>query len=221
MIQNIVIIGSSGHAKVVADVVEKEAKFKIAGLIDDIRDTCDDAFGYRILGRQVDMPKLISEHALVGGIIAVGDNWLRAEVAGNVAKSCAGFAFVSTVHPSANIARGASWGEGSVIVAGATLGPDCRVGRFCILNTSCSLDHDSVMSDFSSLAPGANIGGSVNIGAFSAIGIGAKIVHGIRIGEHAVVGAGSTVLEDIASYKVAYGTPARVIRDRKEGDKYL
>ena len=38
---------------------------------------------------------------------------------------------------------------------------------------------------------------------------------------HTIIGAGSTVLEDIESHKVAYGSPARVIRGRNPGDKYL
>jgi acetyltransferase-like isoleucine patch superfamily enzyme len=64
-------------------------------------------------------------------------------------------------------------------------------------------------------------GGSVKIGDYSAISIGATIKHGIEIGAHTIIGAGSTVLSNIASLKVAYGTPAKVIRDRQKGDKYL
>jgi acetyltransferase-like isoleucine patch superfamily enzyme len=77
------------------------------------------------------------------------------------------------------------------------------------------------MNDFSSLAPGVVTGGNVHIGKFSAIGLGAHIIHGIRIGEQVVVGAGSLVNKNLDSGKVYYGIPAKEIRTRVAGDKYL
>lgn len=110
---------------------------------------------------------------------------------------------------------------GAVIMAGVAVNPCSSIGRFCILNTNCSLDHDSIMNDFSSLAPRVATGGNCKIGAYTAISIGAILIHGVSVGEHTIVGANSTVLGNIESYKVVYGTPARVIRERKPGDKYL
>jgi acetyltransferase-like isoleucine patch superfamily enzyme len=36
-----------------------------------------------------------------------------------------------------------------------------------------------------------------------------------------VIGAGALVISDIAPFSVSYGVPARHIRFRKHGDKYL
>jgi acetyltransferase-like isoleucine patch superfamily enzyme len=77
------------------------------------------------------------------------------------------------------------------------------------------------MEDFSSLAPHATTGGSCRIGSYSAISIGAVLIHGVHIGNNTVVGAGSLVLKPLDSFIVAYGSPAKVIRKRKAGDKYL
>ena len=77
------------------------------------------------------------------------------------------------------------------------------------------------MEDFSSLAPQATTGGNCRIGSYSAVSVGAVISHGIQIGEHTIIGAGSTVLNNLESFKVAYGTQAKAIRERKQGDKYL
>ena len=104
---------------------------------------------------------------------------------------------------------------------GAVLGPDTRVGEHCIVNTGATLDHDGVLEDFSSLAPGVSAGGNVSIGELTAVAIGAVIVHRIRIGKNCVIGAGSTVLADIPALSIAYGTPARVVRTRSPGDPYL
>ena len=218
---NIVIIGSSGHAKVIVDIVEQEGRYNIAGLLDRYRKVGEQTLDYHVLGQEEDLPQLIARRALRGAIVAIGDNFIRSKVAARVIKVCPGLPFVSAIHPNASIAKNVSVGEGSVIMAGAAVNPCCSIGRLCILNTNSSLDHDSVMEEFSSLAPGVTSGGNCRIGAYAAVGIGAILIHGIDIGKHSVIGAGSMVLNNIASFKVAYGTPAKDICDRKPGDKYL
>lgn len=218
---NIVVIGSSGHASVVIDVIEREQKYRIVGVIDSLKPAGGKVFGYEILGAEEAIPGLVASGQVHGGLIAIGDNWMRHLVVEKVKSLSPGFNFVSAIHPSAIIARGVTIGEGSVLMAGVVVNSDSKVGNFCILNTKVSLDHDCVTDDFSSLAPNATIGGNVSIGTFAAISLGANIIHGLRIGAHSVLGAGALAVDDIPDHSVAYGTPAKVIRKRLEGDKYL
>ena len=112
-------------------------------------------------------------------------------------------------------------GCGTVVMAGAVINAQCKIGNFCIVNTRASLDHDCVMEDYASVAPGVTIGGSVAIGELSAICIGAVVAHRVRVGRDTVVGAGSTVLKDLGDGVLAYGTPARRIRERTPDEAYL
>ena len=41
-----------------------------------------------------------------------------------------------------------------------------------------------------------------------------RVLDGVTIGKGSVIGAGSVVTKDIASYSVAVGVPARVIKKR-------
>ncbi|MGB4672825.1 MAG: acetyltransferase [Azovibrio sp.] len=221
IMDNIIIIGSSGHAKVTIDVVQHENKFRIVGLIDRFRNIGEETMGYTILGKEDDLPKLIRTHELNGAIVAIGDNFIRANVVAHVKEISPELSFVSAIHPRATIANGVSIGEGTIVMAGAAINSCSSVGKFCIINTNSSLDHDSILNDFASLAPGATIGGNCHIGIYSAIGIGAVLTNGINIGEHTVIGAGSLVMNSMKSYIVAYGTPTKEIRNRKPGEKYL
>lgn len=218
--KNILIIGASGHAWVVADIVELQGLYRVVGLI-ALSPAGESKNGYEIIGRIENLPELVRRHAVEGFIAGVGDNAVRSRIVQTASELCPGLELVRAVHPSSVIARSALLGAGSVIMAGAIVNPAATVGRGCILNTGSSLDHDSVMQDFSSLAPGAHVGGNCQIGAGSAICIGASVRHGIRIGAHSVLGAGATALHDVPALSVAYGTPARVIRSRSEGDRYL
>jgi sugar O-acyltransferase (sialic acid O-acetyltransferase NeuD family) len=217
----IVIVGASGHGKVVADIVEQAGQARIAGFLDRDKPAGSEFFGLPVLGTEAELPRLVRELNLAGMLVAIGDNWSRARVAGELARLAPGLPFAAAVHPAARLARGAEVGPGTVVMAGAVLNSDCRVGAHCIVNTGASLDHDGMMGDFSSLAPGAALGGNVRVGAYSAVSIGACVAHGLKVGEHAVVGAGAVVLSDVPDLCVAYGSPARKIRDRQPGERYL
>jgi sugar O-acyltransferase (sialic acid O-acetyltransferase NeuD family) len=217
----IIIAGISGHSKVLIDIVEKERKYEIVGLTDKFHSQDAKVLGYRVLGKDEDIPQIVKAYSIVGGLIGVGDNWLRYNISKKIEDIYPEFRFVKAIHPSAQIAKDVTIGDGTVIMGGVIVNPCSSISRFCILNTNSSLDHDSMMGDFSSLAPQATTGGNCRIGNYSAVSIGAILSHGIQVGEHTIIGAGSTVLNNIKPFKVAYGTPAKAIREREQGDKYL
>ena len=96
-----------------------------------------------------------------------------------------------------------------------------KIGKGVIVNTHSSLDHDNCLMDFASVAPSVTTGGNVCIGCRSAISIGAVIKNGLKIGSDALIGASSYVNINIPSNYLAYGTPAKIIRRREVGEKYL
>lgn len=221
MSEKIVIVGASGHGRVVLDVLEQQGEHEIVGFIDSGRPVGETELGYPILGNEESLPAMASDGKVTGFIVAIGDNGVRARVVSNVEALVPSLTLVSGIHPAATVGRDATIGSGSVLMAGACVNPCSTVGRGCILNTRSSLDHDSTLGDFASLAPGVTTGGDCSIGAGAAIGIGATLIHGVTVGEHAVVGAGSIVVRDLGAYVVAYGSPAAVVRKRKVGDRYL
>ena len=219
--KNIIIFGASGHGRVIIDIVEKEHIYNISGLIDDNKNLPVDFSGYKLLGTGDDIVHIIKKYDIYGGIVAIGDNRTRSNLVRKIREILPDFVFVNAIHPSAQIARNVTTGKGSVVMAGAVINSNTRTGDFCIINTRASIDHDNIIEDYASIAPGVTTGGNVKIGSFSAISLGASIIHGVTVGEQTVVGAGATVLKDLPSYVVAYGTPAKVIRKRKAGEKYL
>lgn len=217
----ILLLGASGHAKVVADAARQEGHWEIVGFLDQNAQPGQRHYGSPVLGTEDDLPRLTEELGLVGVFVSIGDNHQRQQAVSRIRRLCPQLQFASIVHPSASVAEGVLIGEGSVLMAGCRINADARVGAHCILNTQASLDHDSVLEDYASLAPGATVGGNTLIGTGSAISLGASVIHGVRIGAHVVVGAGSTVLGNLPDGVVAYGTPARAVRSREPADRYL
>ena len=217
----VLVVGASGHAKVVLDIFEKEARHEVVGLLDDFKPAETIWFGYSVFGPVADVANLASKHQVESIFVAIRSNWIRTQIVTRLKTLAPELTFVSAVHPSAQIARGVSLGAGSVVMPGVAINSDSTIGDFAILNTNSSVDHDSRLGEFASLAPRAATGGNVSIGDFSAIGIGAVILHGRSIGQHSVIGAGAVVTRDIGACAVAYGVPAKMIRSRSAGEKYL
>jgi UDP-N-acetylbacillosamine N-acetyltransferase len=209
--RRLVLWGSSGHARVVADIVRSTGQYEIAALLDDQhperRGLAVD--GIPIAGGREQLPAL--KHQGVSHlIVAIGDCATRDTLA-NIALE-QGFELATAIHKRAIVARSAKVGAGSVVAAAAVINPAAAVGRNCIINTSASVDHDCVIGDCAHVGPGVHIGGGTEIGRGSWIGIGATIVDNIRIGAGSIVGAGSVVTRDVPDGVVVYGVPARIIR---------
>jgi sugar O-acyltransferase (sialic acid O-acetyltransferase NeuD family) len=219
--KNVVVIGTGGHAKVIIDIIEKGKDYNIVGLVDRFRNVGERTLDYQVLGKEEDLPMLKERCSLMGLVVAIGDNYARSKVVERVMSICPKLEFVTAIHPHTDWGRDSSAGEGTVIMANVSVDPCVSIGRFCILNTASSIAHDSVMGDFSSFGPRASTGGYCRIGNHTAVAIGVALRDKITIGEHCVIGAGSTVVKDVDSFSVAYGTPAKWIRARKPGDPYL
>jgi sugar O-acyltransferase (sialic acid O-acetyltransferase NeuD family) len=195
--------------------------YEIAGYADDTVSVGIERRGYRVLGGLSDVPRICAERAIGDAVVAVGDNWWRRKIYSDLLTLCPTLRFSIIKHPSAIVSSSAKIGMGVSILAGAHVGPGSQVGAFCILNTRSSIDHDCIMREFSSIAPGVSTGGLVEIGECSAIGVGANISDRISIGRHTVVGTGAVVVRDIPDFVVAYGNPARIRRSRTEGETYV
>ena len=214
--ENVLIVGSSGHAKVIIDIFEKKDNCKIAGLIDSFKTLDENTFEYKILGKEEDLPDILSNTPFCKIFIAIGDNKTRAKVANKIKNILPNIEFISAIHPSAQIGKNVKIGKGVAIMAGAIINSDSIIEDFAIVNTKASIDHDCKMFEFSSLGPNVTTGGNVNIGKFSTIGIGATISNGITVGDNSIIGACSLLLKDCKDNTVMYGFPAKEIRANKK-----
>ncbi len=217
----VVVYGASGHAKVVLDILRCQGIYQVVALLDEYKVNGTECGEWRVTGKLNELPLLAQQHADLAVVVAVGDNWRRSHLTSDIRALCPAVRFATAVHPSAQVAQGVSIGEGTVIMAGAVINPAASVGEGCIVNTRASLDHDSVLGPFASLGPGVATGGGVRIGECTNVGIGASVIQEISIGAHTVVGAGAVVVRSLPECVVAYGVPARIIRTRKHGERYL
>ncbi len=219
--KNIVLFGGGNQAHYTIDIIEKENKYNIVGIIDSVHDIGSERFGYKVLGRQENLNELISKYDIHGGVISIGDNWSRYLVHQQILEITPDFVFVNAIHPSVVIGNTTEMGVGIVAMAGCIFNPKAKIGNFTFFATGAQVEHDNVIHDFASISAGSITGGYVTLGKFSAITLGVTILDRIEIGKNTVVGAGSLVIKSLPDNVLAYGNPAKIIRSRNLGEKFL
>src|SRR5690606_7423015 len=167
--KNILIIGASGHGKVIVDIIEKGNLYNIQGFLDTYKQKGKKLFNYPILGTEDDLNGLVEKHDIYGCFIAIGDNYTRKIMAEKIAFLNPGMKFINAVHPTAIIGRNVKLGHGITIMAGVIVNSDSYIGDFCILNTQSFLEHDGTMHNFSSISSGVKTGGNLTLMECSSI----------------------------------------------------
>lgn len=196
--KKLIIIGASGHGKVVADIALLNGYDEIVFLDDD--ENIKDCAGFPVVGKTSEAHKMDGDK-----IIAIGNARIREKLQGALHT-------VTLIHPQAVIGRNVNIGEGTVVMAGAVINSETRIGKGCIINTCASVDHDCVVGDYVHVAVGSHICGTVHVGNRTWIGAGSTVSNNINISNDVIIGAGTIVVKDIDEEGTYVGVPSKKIK---------
>ena len=204
MDNNIFLYGASGHCKVIIDILSLH-KVEINAIIDD------DVNKKAILGIAVLHSSKVDFADQQKMIVAIGDNAIRKHIVKKLNSS-----YFTAIHPAAIVSNYSVINVGSVVMAGAVINADARIGYHCIINTGAIIEHDCQISDFVHVSPNATLSGAVTVMEGAHIGVGASVIQGVTIGKWATVGAGAVIIENVPDYAVVVGNPGRVIKNKQK-----
>lgn len=206
MNKKIVIIGASGHGKVVADIAKLTGYEEILFIDDDVnKKKCGK---YKVIGTFKQINSLIKDD--YDFAVSVGDNRTRARIYEELVNKEAKLPVL--IHPSAVFDETVKIGNGTVVMANAVINSSSVIGEACIINTASSIDHDCVIKNYVHISPGVNIAGTVTVGYCTWVGIGTKISNNIEVADKSIIGAGSIVIKDILNEGTYVGSPVRRVR---------
>ena len=198
-----IIIGASGHGKVVADIAIKMNKWQSIAFLDD-DESIKTSMGLEVIGKTADAFIYKNEADF---FVAIGSNTTREKIQEKLIEQ--GLNVASLIHPSAVIGTDVEIGIGVAVMAGVVINSSTRIGKGCIINTSASLDHDNVIEDYVHISPGVRTAGTVSISKGTWLGIGSVVSNNVNICSGCKVGAGAVVVKDIAEPGTYVGVPVR------------
>lgn len=211
MSKQVVIIGAGGHAKVIADIIQKSGDVVYGFLDDNLKKGTVIANDekLKVVGDFNTRFTLPITHPELEFIIAIGDNERRKEI---VEKNVPSMKYYTAIHPSVNIGINVSIGEGTVIMANACINSSANIGKHCIINTGAIVEHDNQLEDYVHISPNATLCGTVKIGESTHIGAGVTVKNNIDITSNCTIGAGAVVVKNIEEEGTYVGVPAKLMK---------
>jgi acetyltransferase EpsM len=116
--------------------------------------------------------------------------------------------FFTFIHPTCTVARSATIGAGTIMMANTVVNPNAIIGKFCTFQSNVLIGHDAVIGNYNFVAAHAIVS-NLTMGDRNFIGINASTNNFITIGNDCFVAMGSNVIKSIASGTKVMGNPAK------------
>ena len=204
----VILIGYSGHAFVVCDIIESMGGRVSAYFEQEEKSYNPYALEYLGSDQNEHAISILNNH---DWFLAIGNNHLRKIIMERLL--AAGVNPPSRIiHSSALISKTARFRHGVMVGAGAIINALVQVDPGAIINTGSIIEHECKIGPFAHIASGAVLAGNVQVGERSFVGANAVVKEGITIGNEVRIGAGSVVVKNIPDGITVVGNPARVLK---------
>jgi sugar O-acyltransferase (sialic acid O-acetyltransferase NeuD family) len=206
----LLIYGAGGLGREVHAMIRAIDNFDAIGFIDDGVPKGTIVRGLKVLGG-IEVLRA-SDHP-VNVVIALGNPKAKAAIVKKIKSPHVNYPVI--IHPSVIVhdTDTVRIGAGSILCAGGIFTTDITIGEHVLVNLNCTIGHDVIIGDYSSLMPGVNVAGAVTIGANVLIGSGANILNQVRIGNKSVIGLGWVLIRDVECDLTVGGVPAKKLGD--------
>jgi sugar O-acyltransferase (sialic acid O-acetyltransferase NeuD family) len=203
------IFGTSGFAREIRDVAYELGWESV--FIAESRDARDAAS----FDEQIILESDIGTYADAAFAIGIGDGKVRQKI---VSRFGGALNFINLIHPTATFGKDqkahVESRRGIIICAGVRFMSGIKLGDYAVFSLNATIGHDTVIQDYVSIMPGANVAGYVEIEQYCWIGANAAINQGnatarLKIGAGTTVGAGAVVTKACAPESIYVGVPAR------------
>ena len=207
-LDEIILLGGGGHAKVLIDLINTSMQFEISGILDTQLEIGTKVLNVPVLGDDDLLSGLYSK-GIKNVCIAIGsvkDNARRRILFDKVKQM--GLLVPYLLHPQAIISKNVRFSEGVQIMAGVNVQTDSLFKENTIINTGAIIEHDCSIGSHVHICPGAVISGGCTVGDGAFIGAGATVMQEINIGKCVTVAAGAVVVKDVPDRSMVKGVPA-------------
>ena len=190
---NLIIIGSGGHALASTNVIESLKKYKIKGVVDNKSNINLD---YPFLGKDEDLPDIRNkyESAFIG-IGYIKEYRTRLKIFKKLKELR--FNLPTILSPKSIYSKNISIDEATIVMPGVVIGPKVEIGKNSIINTSSVLEHGTSVGSNTHISTNVTLNGDVNIGDGTFIGSGTLVKEGVSIGSNCFIKMGSIITNNI------------------------
>jgi len=208
----LVLLGGGGHCLDIIGLVSDidnslnkgRQKVSIVGILSDVEVDSQRFSNSRVqhIGRISDLNSIDATHY----IIAVGSAQDRLTIFKKIQTDLQA---ATLIHPSVAAGFGCSFGEGTAILGGTRISPECTIGNHVYVSHGVLIGHETKIGDFCSVFPGATIAGNVSLGLAATAGSSCTVIEKTLVNDYAFIAAGSVVIREVPSGAKVMGVPAK------------
>lgn len=198
MTKKVIIVGAGGHGAEIDEYINfsntkrVDQQYKVIGFLDDNPNS--------YTAYQLSAPFLgnILDHTIRTDcfyIIGIANLKYRRPVVKKLLKK--GAKFESFVHANAYVSSSAKLGDGIIIAPNVNIGPNVVIDNFTLINSRCSLGHDTKVGKYNFISPNVCFSGFTTIGDENLFGINSATIPGIKVGDRNRIAAGMVLDKDV------------------------
>lgn len=187
--EDIILVGYGGHAKSVADCIERQKKFRIVGYT-DLKEHVSE---YEYLGTD-DLLEYYFSKGIRNAFVCIGyigKGNIREVIYDRLKEIGYNLPIISD--ESAIVSKSAKVGEGTFLGKYAVVNAEAIIGKMCIINTAAIVEHECCVGDFSHISVGTVLCGQVNVGKSAFVGANSTVIQNQNISDYKTIPAGVTV----------------------------
>ena len=189
---SLILIGGGGHCASCIDVVEQEAKYRIAGIVEKDEIKSEKLLGYSYIGTDKMLDSLINKFKFA--IITIGQikNYtIREKMFCRLKELGANIPTIKS--PYSYISKHSTFDEGTIILHDVIVNANVNIGKNCIINSKSLIEHDVIIGNHSHISTSVTVNGNVRIGDYVFIGSGSILYEGVKIPDKTIIKAGSII----------------------------
>lgn len=184
--QNLIIIGSGGHANSCLDVILSSKKYKVKGYISKKKNN-NLSKKIKWIGNDSYFKKLNQNDNILIGFANIGKRNLQRRIKIFELLKKKGCKFPVIKSKYSYVSKDAEIGDGTIIMHKAIVNADVKIGINCIINTKSLIEHDTIIGNHSHISTGVIINGNCKISDRSFLGTGAIVFNNVNLKKKIII----------------------------------
>jgi acetyltransferase EpsM len=216
MNKKVIILGGIGNGSVIANAMVDANKrgdhqWEFAGYLNDRIAEGGKIESYPVLGKLVDWARFADKgYFFINTIFRIDGQQQRIDLFENL--RIPDDRLATFIHPLSYVAPNVYLGPGTVVMPNVSISSATSFAKGCLIMVGATIGHDDKIGKYCHFAAQACVGAYMNIGDGVHIGLNATTRENLTISKNSTLGMGSVLTKDIGENEIWVGNPARFLR---------